>query len=862
MELIPIFLTAFALYLRTAAPTITAGDTPELFLACFNLDVTHPPGYALLALLGRLAFDIPAGGLMFRASLLSAAAGAGTVALAFSCVRALGGSRAAAGLSALLLALQPLLWWQSTMLEKYALQMLLAALALRVMLSPPPVAAPATALSKRHPSPDANAPQKPDASKRAEGLIPAFACAIALAHHSLAVFLVPLLFLRFLPVWRGGPARACRMTAVALGLGLMPLSLRAVFPAVRAAAMHTAETAPLPGEKREAIKPMRVNWGEPYNFRALVDYLRLKYYSVRFTKVNLSRATTREHLSFLPRHLSWPGLAAGAAGLVLLLFRSPALGAALAGILVLSFAFNLRFVLPPSLADVYHQDEFLVLAVCAGIAAGELRRLLSPWRRTWPAASLAAAAGLLAWGLPRFPVYDAGRHFFIYDYLNSSLKIAPRGAVFMAGFDSDRFAAGYFQQALGRRTDLVPLPVPHKVMKGHFAVRRKYRPWAAALLPRAVLRFDDEDNGFDILRRLVEDNRNSTCFAMSPLSEPAVPRDLFTLDGPLYLSNRGACAPKPSAGRTFRLWRAVPSRAWFLPSRIIAYHRTLLDAVANDLGYAAESIKAADPGSAERLMKERIRLMPNQPQAWYSFAMFHWSRGRTSDAAAELRRAIELDPGAPENLLAFLDLIMRLGAPGQAAAFLHEVLTHNPVARASAAPGALRELDSGRLPGAALAARRAFAETALRQAETIPGNPEFVMRKLFLYRFAAENAPEWREAQEKCGNILLVTADYAGAAHYLARAWKLSPEDPSGGFHLAVALLMAGRLDETVALLERVARMAPAEPGVWFYLGQAELSRERRREAADAFSHFLRLAPAAPQAPMVRRVLASLSTAR
>src|SRR5437773_741192 len=100
-----VFLAAFALYARTLCPTIASGDTGELFLAGLHLDVTHPPGYPLLACLVRLAMSLPVGGLMFRAGLVPAAAAAGAAAGLFRAVRRLTGRMDAACLAAALLAL-------------------------------------------------------------------------------------------------------------------------------------------------------------------------------------------------------------------------------------------------------------------------------------------------------------------------------------------------------------------------------------------------------------------------------------------------------------------------------------------------------------------------------------------------------------------------------------------------------------------------------------------------------------------------------------------------------------------------------------------------------------------------------------
>jgi predicted Zn-dependent protease len=286
-----------------------------------------------------------------------------------------------------------------------------------------------------------------------------------------------------------------------------------------------------------------------------------------------------------------------------------------------------------------------------------------------------------------------------------------------------------------------------------------------------------------------------------------------------------------------------------------------MDAIAYGMGIAADAAATSAPGDAERLMRERIRLNPQQSQAWGALGRFQWSHGRFADTAASLQHAIELDPSASENHLAFLELVLSRGAPGQAAAFLREGLTRTSMARSPATPAALRALDSGDLPGAVTAARRAYSEAALRQAETIPGNPEFVMRKIFLYRFAAETAPEWREAQEKCGDMLLIIADPA-CLRYLGRAASLAPRDPSPAIRLGLALLSMNRTADSARILSAVTARFPSEPGGWFYLGQAELGLDRRKEAARAFGRFLALAPSSPQAPAVRRLLASLGTAR
>src|SRR5689334_15319468 len=123
-----VWLSAFTLYIRTACPTLAAGDTAELFLAGHDLDVTHPPGYPVAAWV--LGAALPRGA-------------------------------------------RPLPAW--------------------------------------------------------------FAAAVALAHHSIAVFLAPV---AAVPLWRHRATLTARTLLVGVALGVLPLSVKAVYPALRSPALR------------------------------------------------------------------------------------------------------------------------------------------------------------------------------------------------------------------------------------------------------------------------------------------------------------------------------------------------------------------------------------------------------------------------------------------------------------------------------------------------------------------------------------------------------------------------------------------------------------------------------------------------
>jgi len=118
---------AGALYLASAARDIVLGDTPELMTAAIGLGVAHPPGYPLFTMLGHLFSLLPAGPLPFRVNLLSVVCGTGTVALVYFTALRLSGQRIASACAALVLASTPLFWTWSLVAEVFALNKVLAA---------------------------------------------------------------------------------------------------------------------------------------------------------------------------------------------------------------------------------------------------------------------------------------------------------------------------------------------------------------------------------------------------------------------------------------------------------------------------------------------------------------------------------------------------------------------------------------------------------------------------------------------------------------------------------------------------------------------------------------------------------------
>src|SRR5215212_5407117 len=98
-------LSAFALYIRTLAPSLLWGDSAEFQTLSYTLGMTHPSGYMTQIMLGKLFTYIPVGNIAFRVNLMSAFFGALAVAESYLIVRLLGGWRIAALSASILLTL-------------------------------------------------------------------------------------------------------------------------------------------------------------------------------------------------------------------------------------------------------------------------------------------------------------------------------------------------------------------------------------------------------------------------------------------------------------------------------------------------------------------------------------------------------------------------------------------------------------------------------------------------------------------------------------------------------------------------------------------------------------------------------------
>ncbi|HUV90115.1 MAG TPA: DUF2723 domain-containing protein, partial [Anaerolineae bacterium] len=110
---------SLAVYVRTLAPGLLPGDSGEFQVLSYLLGNTHPTGYPIYILLGKVFTWLPVRDVAYRVNLLAACMAALTVAGVYLAGRMLCGHSGPALVGALALAVSPTFWSQAVIAEVY-----------------------------------------------------------------------------------------------------------------------------------------------------------------------------------------------------------------------------------------------------------------------------------------------------------------------------------------------------------------------------------------------------------------------------------------------------------------------------------------------------------------------------------------------------------------------------------------------------------------------------------------------------------------------------------------------------------------------------------------------------------------------
>jgi hypothetical protein len=557
-------------------PGIGVHDSGELAAAAYHLGISHPAGSPLWLILAKGSSLLPlAGGVALRMAVLSALAVAlGVGAMAFFLAR-LGIPPAGAAPLALSLAFLPRSLWAGTMVEVYALELALAVLFLLLL--------------------DRAGTRPRDF--RAAGAAGLAGGLLLATHHSLLPGVLAALAGATLP--GGRPFRRAASAMGGLALGLTPY-LELPLRASRHPAAMWADTGTAAGLWRHLSSAQYTGGIEGGGWDRLV-----------------------EALAVMGAPLPWLLLPLAAAGLWLLLRRSPVAAAGLLALAATDLAVVVWLQDMPLDSECYLVTASGLTGLAAVLTLGEAlarRRRLAPLAWALPAALLAAGAGWLDPASMPARWTTARR-----------LASAPAGAVVWLRGDSVAFPAHYQQLVEGWRPDLTLL-----------------HPWSlvgAPWLPEEVRgRMETPEAATARDRLAVELDRRALTSGRPVLSQDrASSGRLLQPHGTLW--SLGPLAGPPPAAMASPL----PGEARWLRHP---------DPTVRGLAQMDHLPLAFTTASASGLARARVeaRLAAGSPP---SFATVHRALGQgwldlglVPEARIELERAVELDPSVPEAWLA------------------------------------------------------------------------------------------------------------------------------------------------------------------------------------------------------------------
>lgn len=414
-------LIAAGVYLRTLAPTITYGDSPELAGAAVTLGIPHPSGYPLYMLLGHAWSRLfPFGDPGWRLNLLSALLGAAAVALMTALFQRVCRSWPGSIFGALVFAFSPFFWDQCLVTEVYALHVLLQSAILYFWL------------------------RWREGGRFADLALLAGCFGLGFTHHLMTVLLVPLLLFPMAnPQLRAAPRRILLL----LVLGAAPLLLYLYLPLV---------SSGLPA----------FNWGKPDNLnRFLLHVTGAQYHG--FLKMTPHQSIG--HLAAGEFQLLFDQLGPAPLLLSLLgagtLVRRPRLRLPLISVLILALVFALGYrVADP---EPFHLPALQILALLAGLGAAGLLAFVAS-RHHGLGRVLALLLPLLPLGVmaARFPRHDLSGAFTPHDSAVAALAAVPRGAaLFTTGMEG--YVPFYARYAAGLRPDLAVVD-PELIVLGRY----------------------------------------------------------------------------------------------------------------------------------------------------------------------------------------------------------------------------------------------------------------------------------------------------------------------------------------------------------------------------------------------------------
>ena len=408
-------LLCFAAYVKTLCPGVYVGDSGEIASVAWMLDVGHPTGYPLYAMLAR-AFSVmfPYGAIAFRMNLFSAVCSAITVFVLFRGVSRAGVPCGVAAVAAGAIGLSLTFWSQSVISEVYGLHVLLVSAILLLLF------------------------ETFDRGDARHFYLMWFLIGLSFGNHLSTVLLTPV---------------------IALGTGLLlfrgKLSSKVLLPAASLCVLGGSIYLYLP--IRATTPGLPGNWGNPQTFGAFIYHTTGKQFGNLMFSQSFGEVLGNlwNYFPALWDELSPVALVAAALGLIFMLKRS----GARAALLLLVWAPFVFWGINYDVADVevFYLPSFLVFApLLAAALWAPMCKKRGLGQRSVFAGFIAAACFILLVTplLLSFHPNNRSTHTVGYDYARLMIDTPCEGATIYTFGWSSPFVLRYVNSVEGFRSDV------------------------------------------------------------------------------------------------------------------------------------------------------------------------------------------------------------------------------------------------------------------------------------------------------------------------------------------------------------------------------------------------------------------------
>jgi predicted O-linked N-acetylglucosamine transferase (SPINDLY family) len=263
---------------------------------------------------------------------------------------------------------------------------------------------------------------------------------------------------------------------------------------------------------------------------------------------------------------------------------------------------------------------------------------------------------------------------------------------------------------------------------------------------------------------------------------------------------------------------------------------------------AAERLNAGDAATAERLCREILAAMPEQPWALDMLGLITHRAGDMAEAAGLFERAVAAAPDEPRLMVNLGVALLALKRPEDALVQLEKACKLAP-RLADAWFNAGRALQDLKRHPAAIAAYGNAIVLAPNDVEALnnygallteSGRPAEALPPLTR---AAELRPSYLQARLNLGDALAALAKVDEAIGSYRQVLARDPRHEAAQVKLAQQLRMVGRLDEALAEFRRATEINAQQAAAWGGLAITLGTLRRYAESEEAFCRTLALAP-------------------